>query len=315
MNNVAGPQWLEYFLSIETSGAAFEKSLIISVIEAGEKAKTLGRNATVKAGDGHRSIITEADEASNEHILSSLKDYPDARFLCEEGSHDPRTLSRDDPSGILQGACRAVVDSLDGTSRFASRYPDWCVAAGALSFGRIRASVITAPQANGGTICFSCENSVFLSEGFSLPEEVPYLSAKPLKEAVILRGVDTELYGNMLKIMPRVASSVRAVYTEGSGLFALMSVVLGRASAVIQTPQKAWDWVPAYHALTNVGGAFKFFRLNDGNLIPVEDFDYDAFTYKKENRLGFVAGEPEMANRLFDILPAAGWERHDPDTI
>jgi len=315
MDNRLQLQWLRYYVSNLTPASYFVKDLIMSVIEAGEEIRSANRSAEIKAGDGHRSIVTIADEMSNKYILSTLENYTNARFLCEEGSDDRRVLSRDLPDGIFGSIHAAVIDSLDGTSRFAGKFPDWCVAAGALSMGKIYASVITAPDANGGTICFSHNHTTLLSEGLSMPELVPELSCMGPKQAVILRGVDTELYANMVSIMPRIAASVRAIYTEGSGLFGLMSVALGRAAAIIQTPQKAWDWVPAYHALTSVGGVFRFFRLNDGNLIPVETYDFEAFIYKKENRLGFVAGEPDMADRLFNLLPKTGWERHDPDTI
>jgi hypothetical protein len=67
--------------------------------------------------------------------------------------------------------------------------------------------------------------------------------------------------------------------------------------------------------VTSLGGVFRFFRLKDGDLIPVERYDERAFKAGKENRLGFVAGEPGIVDKLFALLPKTGWERHDPDTI
>lgn len=220
------------------------------------------------------------------------------------------------PLELLFADRAAVIDPLDGTTRFAGKYPDWCVAAGSIRKGAFDGSVITAPDANGGTACFSAgEMGVFLMEKLDPPIRIMHVREQSAKSSIILRGVDTELYANVVNLMPRIAASVRAVYTEGSGLFGLMSVALGRAAAIIQTPQKAWDWAPAYHALTSVGGVFRFFRLNGGDLIPVKDYGFEAFNYKKEHRLGFVAGEPGMADKLFALLPKTDWERHDPDTI
>ncbi len=296
--------------------ATFTDQLARAIYQAGEKAKNAGREAEVKTGDGHRSIITQAHTISNQHILDSLADYPNAKFLCEEESGDSRTLSRNNPQGLLSSENAAVIDSLDGTTRFAGRYPDWCVAGGSLHGNRITSSCIFAPEANGGTKLQSSDTMrVAWSEGSSRNQPLKQISSQPTAECVILRGVDTELYANMLAIMPKIAASARAVYTEGSGLFGLTWVALGRAAAIIQTPQKAWDWVPAYHALTTLGGVFQFFRLIASKLVPVNNYDFAAFTYKKENRLGFVAGEPDIVEKLFNLLPRTGWERHDPDTI
>ncbi len=311
----AGLQRLRSYLQLNST-ATFQSGLIQSVVEAGELAKRIDRGAHVKAAEGHRSVVTEADLVSNEHILSSLAHCPDAKFLCEEGSRDKRVLPREFPDGLLDAAQAAVIDSLDGTARFSDKYPDWFVAGSSMTNGILDGSAITAPDANGGTACFSTgELGVCLTEKLGRPAEVPKLRPKPVTSCIILRGVDTELYGNVTKLMPKLAASARAVYTEGSGLFGLMAVTLGRAAAIIQTPQKAWDWAPAYHMLTSAGGVFRFFRLNNGNLIPVEHNDFDAFIYKKENRLGFVAGESGMVDKLFVLIPKTEWERHDPDTI
>jgi fructose-1,6-bisphosphatase/inositol monophosphatase family enzyme len=286
------------------------------VYKAGLGIRSANRAAEVKAGEGHRSIVTKADIISNDCILKTVND-PDAVFLSEETApQDRRVLKRDDPVGLFAREKVGVVDPLDGTARFAGNFPDWCVAGGSLSYGKILGSAITAPDNGGGLTLFSTKGEgVLCRQGSREPKPVGSLKRISSAESVVLRGVDTELYANILAVMPKLAASVRAVYTEGSGLFGLMSVTLGNASVIIQTPQKAWDWVPGYHALTEVGGIFKFFRLNAGHLIPVAQYDFEAFTYKKEHRLGFVAGEPVMVEKLFNLLPREGWERHDPDTI
>ena len=115
--------------------------------------------------------------------------------------------------------------------------------------------------------------------------------------------------------MPEIAANVRAKYDVGSGLFGLMSVALGRAQVIVQTPQKAWDWVQGYRAILDTGNVFHFFRLKDGNLIPVEHYDFEAFCFASEHRLGFIAGEPALAQKLFDKLPKTGWARVRPDTV
>lgn len=290
---------------------SYERTLIGAVKYAGEEIKSLPREAEIKEGEGHRSIVTMADKISQGIILSK---FSEIKFLCEEEApNDRRVLSCENPEGIFTGDC-AVVDPLDGTALFASGFPEWCVGGGLLKNGKIVASAITAPQANGGLSIFSRKEKAFSLEGGTL-KTLGRLIPKSNEQCVVLRGMDTELYGNITRLMPKIAASVRAVYTMGSGHFGLMAVTLGRAAAIIQTPQKAWDWVPCYHALVTTGGVFRFFRLNDGKLVPVKKYDLQSFSYKKENRLGFVAGEPEITEKLFNLLPRTDWERHDPDTI
>jgi fructose-1,6-bisphosphatase/inositol monophosphatase family enzyme len=288
--------------------------LIRSVDTSGKMIKGLCRTPQTKVGEGHRSIITKADRYSNEYILSCFLRFPRVRFMCEEESSDSRALSKENPVGIFSGDV-AVVDSLDGTTLFAIYFPEWCVGAGLLQDGIVTATVITAPQVNGGMTLFGFGEDLYLAQMNEPSQRISHITEKPPRECVILRGVDTELYSNITSLMPKIAASVRGVYVMGSGHFGLMSVALGRAAAIIQTPQKPWDWVPGYHAITKLGGIFRFFRLEAGRLIPVERYDERAFKLGKENRLGFVAGEPVMVEKLFAMLPRSRWERHDPDMI
>ena len=294
---------------------AIEATLIKSVRLVGLAAKGISsRSSTIKAGEGHRSIITEADVFSSEQLFHALTDFPNVRILCEEESSDKRAISQKDPVGIFDGEV-VILDPLDGTSVYARHDPEWCIGAALFRDGIDATSVITAPQANGGTTLFSFDGVTYFVEGSGEAQVVGTLAEKPPKDCTILRGVDTELYANILSIMPKIAASVRAVDIKGSGHYGLMSVALGRADAIIQTPQKPWDWAPAYHAIDRAGGVFQFFRLKDGFLIPVDSYDKRAFKAGKENRLGFVAGEPILVDKLFSLLPKTGWERHDPDTI
>jgi myo-inositol-1(or 4)-monophosphatase len=302
-------------IGIDLNVPPVAQTLMRSVYASGARIKELPRSAEIKAGEGHRSIITRADSSSNSSILGSFGKNVHIRFLCEEEApNDPRVLSKEAPKGIFTGSV-ALVDPLDGTTLFASYFPEWCVGAALLEDGIITTNVITAPEANGGTMLFGYGSEVYLMEkGMPIGRAIRIIE-RPLDQSVILRGVDTELYGNVTSMMPKIAASVRAAYTMGSGHFGLMSVAFGRAAAIIQTPQKPWDWAPGYQLVTALGGVFRFFRLKDGNLIPVEHYDERAFKAGKENRLGFIAGGPSVVDRLFALLPKTGWERHDPDII
>jgi len=272
----------------------------------------------VKEGDveGHRSLLTPSDIRSGERIVEAFDTFLNIKVLAEEKLDGPRMLSQKDPKGVFEGKV-LVLDPLDGTTSFATRHSaEWCVGAGLMLNGEIIASAVTAPHANGGMLLFSTGQRVFFVEDDRFPRTVESLQAKPKTSAVVLRGVDTELYPGLLEIMPEIAANSLAVDIKGSGHFALMDVALNRAEVLIQAPQKPWDWVPVYHAVKAVGGTFRFFRIEDpygaACFTPVERFDQRAFSSNPGDNLGFVAGEPTLVDEIWrDILdvPKNKWRR------
>jgi len=287
--------------------------LEVAVIRSGWFAMQAPRDASIKSGEGHRAIITAGDSGSQNTIVSAFdaKEYPELKFLCEEDSNDPRVLPHEDPAGLCNGLA-IVADPLDGTALYADFYPEWTVGAGIMENGRIVASVVSAPQSNGGMKLTSFkDDGVFLADNARY-QRIVAAGARYKKDSIVLRGADTELYPNLMALMPQVAAEVRGVYITGSALFGLMQVTLGRAAAIIQTPQKAWDWVPAYHAAIYAGKVFFFFRIVDGALVHIPHYDAEAFKSAPECRLGFVAGEERMADELVSRLPETGWKRTRP---
>ncbi|MGD9711544.1 MAG: inositol monophosphatase family protein [Thermomicrobiales bacterium] len=71
---------------------------------------------------GAVDLVTDADHASEEHVLSVIHDaFPDHRFIGEEGVHRANlTVAAD--SGYSW-----IVDPLDGTTNYSHRYPHFAV--------------------------------------------------------------------------------------------------------------------------------------------------------------------------------------------
>jgi myo-inositol-1(or 4)-monophosphatase len=294
-----------------------------AVLEAGMAIPCLPRTFEVKAGEGHRSGVTKGDEMSRDILFSKLTEaFPEALILSEEESSHPQSLPKENPQGILGEGLRFVIDPLDSTARYGQKMDGWSVGGGMLICGDIMGGAVFAPASNGGLLV-----AATIGQGVTIVEwdgrqtntiSSIALPETPPKKSVVLLGVDALLYGNIATLNPTIAANVRAVFTSGSGLLGLAWVAARRAQAIIQTPQKAWDWVGAYRAIIESGNVFRFFRIVEGNLVPVETYDFDAFRTLKNsnaNRLGFVAGEPDMAERLFNLLPKTGWERTIPDTV
>lgn len=295
------------------------QAAVQAVIKAGMSIATVPRKFEAKAGEGHRSGKTAADDSSQNMILWELSlRFPQAKFLCEEDTGHPACLPAADPQGIFQQDLAFVVDGLDSTARFGSSLGGWSVAVGIIQSGIITGSALFAPASNGGFVLAAAAGQGVVTAEWDgrILGNYRYESETPAKQSIVLLGVDTLLYGNIVGAVPELAANVRAVFTSGSGLLGLAWVACGRAQAVIQTPQKAWDWAPLYCAVLEGRNMFQFFRLTSGELARVSVYDFEAFCTTKERpevRLGFVAGEPALTEKITSFLPTHGWARMNPD--
>ncbi len=294
------------------------QSLIKAVFEAGEKVKRIPRIFEVKKGESHRSGVTQGDKLSQDIIVKRLtEEIEGVRILCEEESNHKSVLSKDNPLGLFEGT-RVIIDPIDSTLNYGEDAADWSVGAGLMEDGVLRGTAIYAPAFNNGLIIAAeADRGVAkLDWGDVKHCDCPPKKREPQK-CVVRVGVDTLLYPSFAQTIPIIGANVRGVLTMGSGLLGLGLMACGQVQAIIQTPQKAWDWAPAYAAASLGGNTFRFFQISEGGeLVPVKEYDYEAFCFlPKTNRLGFVAGQPSLVDKIWDILPKAGWSRLNPDTI
>ncbi|OGG72646.1 hypothetical protein A3A38_00195 [Candidatus Kaiserbacteria bacterium RIFCSPLOWO2_01_FULL_53_17] len=301
--------------------------LLGAVVSAGSSIKELERTFEVKEGQSHRSGITSGDVRAQEILFENIRHaFPEACILSEEGGMGGgNVLNINNPEGILEMPAVVVMDPIDGTAVYTNKSGTWSVGAGFMRSGEFVGSAFHAPGLNGGmTVTAEKGKGVYIAEwGAKKPERIePLRESTARKNAVVAMGVDATLHQPLMSAVPPIASQIRAWTLANSGLLALAQVATGRLQAVVQTPQKPWDWAPMYRAVLESGRVFKFFRLvpdtdaNDGTsrLVPVAEYDERSFSVaSRENRLGFVAGEPEIAEWLFGQLPKNGWSVRRPD--
>lgn len=303
----------------------YVKAAANAVILAGESICKLPRVFQAKEGEGHRSGITKGDLLSQKILLRELEKFPNARFLCEEDTSHARAFDKKDPQGILQAKLVFVVDAIDSTARYGSELDGWCVAVGIMEYGYITGGAVFAPASQGGFLVVSEKGKGVITkewDGRTVRTVVPVVIGEetPPKDSIVLFGADAPLFRNIADILPEIYANVRLASSGSSGILSFARVGARRVQAVIQTPQKAWDWIPAYRAALETGNTVHFFRTVKGELVPVPAYQYDFESMctsmeTKSGRLGFVAGEPALADRLFDMLPRTGWERFVPDTV
>ncbi len=306
------------------------KTAVMAVVMGGEGAQKADRDGKTKQGEGHRSIVTQGDQWAEQMLVHAiLGNFPNARILSEESEQSeehPNLLNHKCPTGLMEAELAYIIDPVDGTAPYGSYLGTWCVSAGVMKNGMLVGSAVYAPDLNGGMLLVAEEGkgTVVIDGALdSVREIVPPETSTTPKKATVFRGVDSDLYEVMIRRIPEIAMNVRVTGVANSGILALAQVASGRITAVIQTPQKAWDWAGAYRAVLEAGRIFSFFRLVPDPIVPgtdmlvevgVNTYDFDAFCYDKVNRLGFVAGEPAMVRRLMKVLPRTGWARTNPET-
>ncbi|MEK7641192.1 MAG: inositol monophosphatase family protein [Patescibacteria group bacterium] len=304
--------------------------------EAGRVAQWSDRGAKTKAGEGHRSIVTAGDHGAEKILVEKiLRDFPQSKILSEEDADNPNMLKKDDPAGLFEAPLAFIIDPIDGTAPYGSFLGTWCVSAGVMVNGNLFGGAVYAPDLNGGMLVVAQDglggniydgpqSEMWQRRNWLEPLEDKDNQSTDPKKATVFFGVDSMLYKSMTDLMPTIAANVRVTGIANSGILALAQVACGRITAVVQTPQKAWDWAGAYRAVLETGRIFSFFRLvpdteNPGadKLVEVGEnkYDFKAFKYEKVNRLGYVAGEPEMVRRLMALLPRKGWARTNPENV
>ncbi len=301
---------------------------VMAVWNAGRVAQAADRGGKTKQGEGHRSIVTQGDQKAEKVLVDCiLGAFPEARILSEEDADNSNMLKKDRPDGLMEAELAFIIDPVDGTAPYGSYLGTWCVSAGVMKNGMLIGSAVYAPDLNGGMLLVAEEGkgTIVIDGALDSVREIapPETSTAP-KKATVFRGVDSDLYEVMIRRIPEIAMNVRVTGVANSGILALAQVASGRITAVIQTPQKAWDWAGAYRAVLEAGRIFSFFRLvpdptaSGADMLVeggVNAYDFDAFCYDKGNRLGFVAGEPAMVRRLMKVMPRTGWSRTNPENV
>src|SRR3989344_8962630 len=291
---------------------------------AGKKVRELPPVFAVNEGDGHRSGTTAGDKQSHELVLDQLSaSFPGAKILSEEGGRGGKNnvLDVTNPGDIFKEAEVVIFDPIDGTAVYGNRLGGWSIGVGIMRYGVLVGSTLYAPAFNGGMLLVAeKEKGVHTWEWDrrTSKQSPPIAIGTSLSNAIVALGVDPTLYASVMQLVPDMGSRIRAWVLANSGLLGLAYVASGRIQAIIQTPQKPWDWAPMYRAVIESGRVFRFFRLipegTSSRLTPLEKNDPDAFcALPQTNRLGFVAGESEIAEYIFGLLPKTGWARFNPD--
>ena len=222
---------------------------------------------------GDIDIVTEADQESEQQIISIIQDaYPTHRIVAEETGD----------SGITS-PFKWIIDPLDGTTNYAHAYPCFCVSIaieheGKIIFGTIydplRKELFTAEKGNGSylngsPITVSTEeqlNTSLLCTGF------PY---------DVREDMDSNIHHFRNFLM-----KAQAVRRDGSAALDLCYTATGRFDGFWEQKLHPWDVAAGSLILSEAGG-------------KVSTYSGDTFSiYGSE----IVASNGAIHNQMLDVL-------------
>ena len=199
-----------------------------------------GKSLKVKEKEGHSQIVTEADIASEQKIVSLLeKAFPNYNILSEELGYSGKNSSY-----------TWIIDPLDGTSNFAAGLP-WFGPMIALLHGK-------TPIACGVSI--PMENAIYIAEerqgAYLNGTKISVSKEEELKRMLVSFNLDASSLARSERVgdfFGKVVEEVRNMRATNS-VYDLAAVADGRLGACILHHARIWDVAAPALLIQEAGG-------------------------------------------------------------
>ena len=191
---------------------------------------------------GRHDLVTKADVASEEIILSYIKDtFPDDEILAEESTGEE----------ALTDKRTWIVDPIDGTTNFAHQFPLFCVsialfenkkAVMGLVYEVNQGEMFTAERGRGAWLN---DNPINVSE-IDQPDEALFGTGFPYR--------DLELIDDYLQLFKVFMEETQGVRRPGTAAYDLCCVAAGRFDGFYEYSLAPWDVAAASLIVQEAGG-------------------------------------------------------------
>lgn len=202
----------------------------------------LGRRHQVRY-KGLVDLVTEADEASERHIVAGLRErFPDHATLAEEGGGSGATES--------EPRCRWIIDPLDGTTNFAHGFSHFAVSIALEVAGIVELGVVYAPALGE---LFIAERG----EGATLNGSPIHVSTTDrLIRSLVATGFlyDPERRSRNLPHWANFVLATQGARRTGAAALDLSSVAAGRFDGFWEEGLSPWDTAAGALLVTEAGG-------------------------------------------------------------
>jgi myo-inositol-1(or 4)-monophosphatase len=199
---------------------------------------------------GEINLVTEADQRSEEVILSIIKDsYPNHRILAEETGESGNSSS-----------FKWIIDPLDGTTNYAHGYPCFCVSL----------AIEYEEEVIYGAVYDPVKDELFTAEkgkgAFINGKAIKTSSTKQLDQSLLCTGFPYDVRDDMdsnILIFRTFLMKAQAVRRDGSAALDLCHTAAGRFDGFWEQKLFPWDVAAGGLLVTEAGG--KLTNFTGGN--------------------------------------------------
>ncbi|CAL8102298.1 unnamed protein product [Calicophoron daubneyi] len=192
----------------------------------------------------YADLVTDVDKRVEDMLKSEiLSDFPTHKFIAEEGYSGPVVLTSD-PTWII--------DPIDGTSNFVSKFPFVCVSIAYYVDKEPQIAVVYNPilkclyHAQKGIGAFRNDAKIHVSKITDISEALVLTDWGGDRDPAILNAKT----GNMRRIIAKA----RGVRTMGSAALHICQVAAGSGDAFFEFGIHCWDYAAAMLILREAGG-------------------------------------------------------------
>jgi myo-inositol-1(or 4)-monophosphatase len=191
---------------------------------------------------GRHDIVTKADVASEEEIISVIKEsFPDDVILAEE------TANKD----TLTNQRTWIIDPIDGTTNFTHGYPTYCVS---IALYENKEAII-------GIVLEVTSQELFTAEkgkgAYLNGEKLTVSNYKKAHEALLGTGFpyrDLDLVDEYLDLFKVFMHETQGVRRPGSAAYDLCAVAAGRFDGFYEYSLSPWDVAAGALIIREAGG-------------------------------------------------------------
>lgn len=229
-------------MSTDSTLAEFAKQLALS---AGAIVKAaFFHKKTIQRKESYADLVTETDKNVENFIREQLKEnYPTHLMIGEESS--PKNIS-------LSCEPTWIVDPIDGTSNFASRFPFCCVCLGLYINREAAISAVYNPIS---------DNLFFAEKGkgaYLNGERIHVSDCEQLSDALVLTDWGSDRIAANLDTKTQnlrsLITSVRGIRTMGSAALHMCQVAAGHGDIFFEFGIHCWDYAATSLIVTEAGG-------------------------------------------------------------
>ncbi|KAH8865950.1 Inositol monophosphatase 2 isoform 1 [Schistosoma japonicum] len=234
--------------------------------------------------ESYADLVTEVDKAVESYICQEiLASFPSHKIIAEEGY-----------SGNAELTCSPtwIIDPIDGTSNFVSRFPFVCVSIAYYVNKEPEVAVVYNP------ILKWMFHAIRNQGAFLNDKQICTSSLQDLSQALVLTDWGGDRNPSVLDIkssnIRQIISKVRGVRTMGSAALHMCQIAAGNGDIFFEFGIHCWDYAAAVLIVREAGGYCCNF---DGK--PVDLMARNVI----------CAGTPELANALISLIQPVGYAR------